>query len=203
MAVPNEVTFRLARRRSSVPRARAVLHAALGDWAADQELADGAELILSELVTNALRVRVPRDRQVGVRITHDEADCMLRLEVSDAGVGEPVVRLPDDSETSGRGLLLVEALAHRWGVQDRVCGIGKTVWAELKMPGVPSASTGREVAAVTVRPGQSVRVRGTWHTVRSVRSEQYAAGDLAMVLVLDDGLALRPHASETLIVREG
>lgn len=202
MAVPNEVTFRLARRRSSVPRARAVLHAVLGDWAADQELADSAELIVSELVTNALRVRVPCDRQIGVRVMRDDADGILRLEVSDAGGGVPAVRLADDGETSGRGLLIVEALAHRWGVQDRLCGIGKTVWAELKMPGARSTPASREVAAVTVRPGQSIRVWGAWHTVRRVRSEQYAAGGLAMVLALDDGPALRLHASETLIVRE-
>ncbi|MFI8994297.1 hypothetical protein [Streptomyces sp. NPDC053542] len=34
------------------------------------------------------------------------------------------------------GLLLVAALAERWGVEERVGGIGKTVWAELKAPGV-------------------------------------------------------------------
>ncbi|MER7936869.1 MULTISPECIES: tetratricopeptide repeat protein [unclassified Streptomyces] len=46
--------------------------------------------------------------------------------------GKPEVRLPSDDETGGRGLLLVQALAHRWGVEERAGGIGKTVWAELK-----------------------------------------------------------------------
>lgn len=202
MAVPNEVTFRLPRRRSSVPRARAVLHVVLGDWAADQEIADNAELVLSELVTNALRVRVPRDRQVGVRIVHSEVDGVLRLEISDAGAGRPEVRAPGDDETSGRGLRLVEALACRWGVREREGGIGKTVWAELKSPDLPPAPAGREVAAVTLRAGQSVRAWGAWHTIRSVRGEQLASGGLAVVLGLDEGPALRLHASSPLTVRD-
>jgi hypothetical protein len=55
----SEVTFRLSRRRSSVPRARALLLAMLGVWEIDQEVVETAELVLSELVTNALRVPVP------------------------------------------------------------------------------------------------------------------------------------------------
>lgn len=68
MAAPNEVTFRLSRCRSSVPRARAVLRAKLGEWRSSQVTAEDGELVLSELVTNALRVPVPGDRMVGVRI---------------------------------------------------------------------------------------------------------------------------------------
>ncbi|GHJ34926.1 ATP-binding protein [Streptomyces sp. TS71-3] len=132
MAATNEVAFRLSRRPTTVPRARALLHAMLGTWQVSQDVSETAELVLSELVTNALRVRVPHDRQVGVRITHSPQDGVLLLEVSDAGTGRPEVRNPGEDETSGRGLLLVEALADRWGVRDRAHGIGKTVWAELK-----------------------------------------------------------------------
>jgi hypothetical protein len=111
------------------------------------------------------------------------------------------VQVPREDETGGRGLLLVEALAHRWGVRDRAGGIGKTVWAELKAPCLALAPAGREVAAVTVRPGQAVRAWGAWHTIRGVRVEQLASGDLTVVLGLDEGSALRVHASEPLIVR--
>jgi hypothetical protein len=95
----NEVTFRLSRCRRSVPRSRAALHAVLGGWGVSQEVLESAELVLSELVTNALRVRVPSDRQVGVRIVRSLADGLLRLEVSDAGsagpkCGRPVTRRP-------------------------------------------------------------------------------------------------------------
>lgn len=144
MAAPNEVTFRLSRSRQSVPRSRAVLHAVLGGWGVSQDVLESAKLVLSELMTNALRVPVPRDRQVGVRIARSLEDGLLRLEVSDAGAGKPEVRVPRDEETCGRGLLLVEALAHRWGVEERAGGIGKTVWAELKAPDI-AAPVGRVV----------------------------------------------------------
>ncbi len=202
MAAPNEVTFRLTRCRLSVPRARALAHAVLGEWHVGQDVLDAAELVLSELVTNALRVRVPSDRQVGVRIARLLEDGLLRLEVSDAGSGRPEVRAPGDDETGGRGLLLVEALAHRWGVDERAGGIGKTVWVELKAPDIMAEPVGREVAAVMVRPGQRVRAWGEWHAVRSVRTEPYAAGGLAIVLGLDEGPALRVHAAEPLTVRD-
>ncbi|WP_326752415.1 ATP-binding protein [Streptomyces hirsutus] len=198
----NEVTFRLSRCRQSVPRSRAALHAVLGGWGVGQEVLDSAELVLSELVTNALRVRVPSDRQVGVRIARSLADGLLRLEVSDAGSGKPEVRSPGDEETGGRGLLLVEVLAHRWGVDERAGGIGKTVWAELKAPDIVAEPVGREVAAVMVRPGQRVRAWGKWHTVRTVRTESYAAGGLAIVLGLDEGPVLRVNAAEPLTVRD-
>ncbi|MFD3648167.1 hypothetical protein ACFWVT_03045 [Streptomyces cyaneofuscatus] len=60
-----------------------------------------------------------------------------------------------------------------------------------------------EIAAATVRPGQSVRVWGAWCTVRSVRSERYASGGLAVVIGLDDGPGLRMDAPEPLLVRDG
>lgn len=199
----NEVTFRLSRSRQSVPRSRAALHAVLGSWGVGQDVLESAELVLSELVTNALRVPVPRDRHVGVRIARSPADGLLRLEVSDAGSGRPEVRAPGDEETGGRGLLLVEALAHRWGVEERAAGIGKTVWATLKAPDIVAEPVVREAAAALVRPGQWVRVWGEWRVVVSVRSEQCDGSDPAVVLGLDEGPALRVQPAEPLAVRQG
>lgn len=157
--------------------------------------------MLSELVTNAVRVSVPGDRQVGVRIECRGRGEFLRLEVSDAGAGRPEVRQPGALDRGGRGLLLVEALAHRWGVDERRAGIGKTVWAELLAPGADFTPESR-IAAVSVRPGQCVRAWGAWRTVRAVRSERFASGGPAVVIVLDDGgPALRLHAAEPLTVR--
>lgn len=202
MATPNEVTFRLSRCHSSVSRARAVLRAKLGEWRAGQAAAADGELVLSELVTNALRVPAPGDRLVGVRIECRGRGELLRLEVSDAGAGRPEVRRPGGLDNGGRGLLLVEALAHRWGVDERRAGIGKTVWAELLAPGIDPAPAEAEIAAVTVRPGQCVRAWGAWHTVRAVRSERYASGGLAVIIVLrDGGPALRLDAAEPLTVQ--
>ncbi|WP_326672460.1 ATP-binding protein [Streptomyces sp. NBC_01257] len=194
------MTFRLSRCRSSVPKARAALRAKLGEWRADQSVPDDGELVLSELVTNAVRVPVPGDRLVGVRIECRGRGEFLRLEVSDAGAGRPEVQRPGELDKGGRGLLLVQTLAHRWGVDERPAGIGKTVWAELLSPGVAPAEA--QIAAVSVRPGQCVRVWGAWHTVRAVRSERYASGGPAVVIVLSDGgPALRLHAAEPLTVR--
>lgn len=104
----------------------------------------------------------------------------------------------------------MEALAYRWGVDERSAGIGKTVWAEVVAPGATPASVDAElvgaeaeIAAATVRPGRSVRVWGAWCTVRSVRSERYASGGLAVVIGLDDGPGLRMDAAEPLLVRDG
>ncbi|MGW8884012.1 ATP-binding protein [Streptomyces sp. NPDC055749] len=204
MATLNEANFRLPRCHGSVPRARTVLRAKLGEWRASHDtLADG-ELVLSELVTNALRVPVPGDRLVGVRVVCREKGARLRLEVSDAGPGRPEVQQPRETDTAGRGLMLVAALAHRWGVDERPAGIGKTVWAELLAPGVAPEPPDLEIAAVTVRPGQCVRAWGAWHMVEAVRSERYASGGLAIVIALDDGgPALRLHAAEPVTVRTG
>ncbi|MFG2408319.1 ATP-binding protein [Streptomyces brevispora] len=203
MSEPCEVKFKSVRCRSSVPRARAVLRARLGEWRAGQKVAESGELVLSELVTNALRVQVPGDRMVGVRIECRGRGELLRLEVSDTGEGRPVVRQPGELDTDGRGLLLVEALAHRWGVDERQAGIGKTVWAELLAPGIVPVPGEADIAAVTLRPGQSVRVWGAWRTVRSVRSERYASGGLFVIVCLDEGPALRLQAGEAVTVRTG
>ncbi|MFE1308044.1 ATP-binding protein [Streptomyces sp. NPDC058755] len=199
----NELTFRLPRSRRSVSRARALLHAVLGEWGAAQDVVDSAELVLSELVTNALRVPVPRGRQMGVRITRSVGEGLLRLAVSDAGGGRPELREPGADETGGRGLLLVDALAHRWGCEERAAGMGKTVFAELKAPDIVAAPAVREVAAVLVVPGQRVRVWGEWRTVLGVRSEPCPTGGTMAVLDLGDGPALRVHATESLAVRAG
>ncbi|RPK85412.1 MULTISPECIES: ATP-binding protein [Streptomyces] len=137
----HEASLRLARRRSSVPRARALLRAKLGEWRAVQAPTDVGELLLSELVTNALRVAVPGDRMIGVRIVCRERGASLRLEVSDAGRGRPRVRWPGELETGGRGLLIVDALAFCWGVKERPAGIGKTIWAEVVTPAVVPVPT--------------------------------------------------------------
>lgn len=95
---------------------------------------DTAAQIVAELANNAvLHGRVlGRDFRLGLRVTEDGT---LRIEVTDArGDRLPAVPrppVPDDAE-SGRGLLLVEALADRWGVEAGPVP-RKTVWAELAL----------------------------------------------------------------------
>lgn len=201
MTALNEAAFRLSRHARSAPRARAAIHAVLADWGAGEDILHTAELVLSELVTNALRAPAPNDRQVGVRIAHSSADGLLRLEVSDAGSGRPEVRRPETDDEHGRGLAVVDALSHRWGVSARAGGIGKTVWSELKAPDLVPAPSTREIAAIAVRPGQHVRVWGTWREVREVRTARHTTGALSIVLGLTEGPPLHLPAAEPVAVR--
>ncbi|PWI45699.1 SpoIIE family protein phosphatase [Streptomyces sp. ICBB 8177] len=89
-------------------------------------LADIAELLVSELVTNALRHAGP-PRQL--RLFRDRT---LTVEVADAGRQIPTLRPIDEDLESGRGMYLVNELAHRWG--SRTTRHGKVVWFELELP---------------------------------------------------------------------
>ncbi|GAA4075260.1 ATP-binding protein [Streptomyces shaanxiensis] len=99
---------------------------------------------------------------MGIRITHSVEDELSRLEVNEAGEGRPDVRSPSKDDAGGHGLLLVDALTYRWGVQAREGGMGKTVWAELKAPDIVAVPIERRTAAVTLHPGDQVKLRGVW-----------------------------------------
>ncbi|MER5949085.1 ATP-binding protein [Streptomyces sp. NPDC001904] len=125
------------RERQSVPAARDFTQAALVAWRKTTR-ADEILLCVSELTTNALLHGVPPGRGFLLRITHDEVEDTVRVEVHDSGTGTPAVPVPQRSATAenGRGLLLVEALADKWGVGER--DPGKEVWCEFG-PGTAQA----------------------------------------------------------------
>jgi anti-sigma regulatory factor (Ser/Thr protein kinase) len=82
---------------------------------------DVATLLASELVTNGiLHARTP----LTVGVTN--GDRRVLVTVADGDPSHPIVRPPDDGRPSGRGLVLVDALAAQWGVD--ASGTGKTVW---------------------------------------------------------------------------
>ncbi|MFH9351953.1 ATP-binding protein [Kitasatospora sp. NPDC017646] len=105
------------------------LRTALSHWGVP-ELSDTAELLSSELVTNALLHTTKGAVFEAVLAT----DSRLRIEVQDGTSRLPGRRRDPEAEyaTSGRGLLLVETLADSWGVQLR--GDGKVTWFELALP---------------------------------------------------------------------
>lgn len=107
-----------------VGRARRSLSEWCSAWGCTDSLED-AQLVLTELVTNALRHAGSRCR---VRARYVSG--VLRLEVTDMGGGNPNLRLPGELEEGGRGLLLVSALSTAWGV-DALDDGRKVVWAEL------------------------------------------------------------------------
>jgi serine phosphatase RsbU (regulator of sigma subunit)/anti-sigma regulatory factor (Ser/Thr protein kinase) len=108
---------------------RAELRDAVRRWGVG-ELADTAELLASELLTNAL-VHTDRDAMLTARL-YDALGGRLRVEVEDESDQWPKRRTPGEQASSGRGLLLVEALADDWGVEPR--GSGKRMWFELTAP---------------------------------------------------------------------
>ncbi|MFJ5231824.1 ATP-binding protein [Kitasatospora sp. NPDC088391] len=108
----------------AVGAVRRRLRDALDHWGVP-ELADTAELLTSELVTNAL-VHTGKDAVLDAVLTGEQR---LRVEVRDRTSSLPGRRNPGEDATNGRGLLLVEALADDWGVQLR--GDGKVTWFEL------------------------------------------------------------------------
>ncbi|MFF4602133.1 ATP-binding protein [Streptomyces sp. NPDC001339] len=126
-------TYRLPGDSRSAGRAREALRCQLRVWGVDGEITFSAELLVSELVTNAVNAQVqePIDAEVGVRFVL--SDGWLRLEVHDMSDELPVIERVEEDAECGRGLVLVDALASCWGV-DRG-DIGKTVWAELVVGG--------------------------------------------------------------------
>ncbi|QNP73109.1 ATP-binding protein [Streptomyces roseirectus] len=137
-AVSQSAAHQYPRTRRSVGRARDDLRRQLTRWRAGGELVDDAELLLSELVTNAVKAKARPDKEVRVEVTLTETE--LRLEVADACEELPVVRHAGEWDEDGRGLILVEALASEWGVGPRE-GVGKVVWAVLKLTGCSTNST--------------------------------------------------------------
>ncbi|WP_432494822.1 SpoIIE family protein phosphatase [Kineococcus auxinigenes] len=109
----------------AVAQARTFLRTALNAWGA-ADLLDEAELVLSELVTNAL---VHTDCATGVLLRYDRGAQRLTISVQDRSTRHPRERHADADALGGRGLGIVEAVADDWGVW--VEGDGKTVWAEL------------------------------------------------------------------------
>ncbi|MFJ4499612.1 SpoIIE family protein phosphatase [Streptomyces sp. NPDC088864] len=106
--------------------ARTIVRQALSDWDM-ADLADDAELVTGELLVNVLL-----HTEGGAVLTLEvlpEPVRRVRLSVQDRSSAWPRRRSPGETATSGRGLLLLDALTARWGIEPR--GEGKAVWCEI------------------------------------------------------------------------
>jgi PAS domain S-box-containing protein len=119
-------TWDLSAEPVAVAGARADVLARLADWNL-HDVAFTVELVVSELVTNAIRYGQP---PVRLRLIREAA---LICEVSDSSSTAPHLRRARTYDEGGRGLLLVAQLAQRWGTRHHP--IGKTIWAEIELPG--------------------------------------------------------------------
>ncbi|MGW1768006.1 SpoIIE family protein phosphatase [Streptomyces sp. NPDC002073] len=125
--------WKMPREARSVGRARELARTKLLEWGLEA-LADTTELLVSELVTNALRYG---EGEIRLRLLLDRT---LVCEVWDAGLVQPRRRRARDTDEGGRGLQLVQLLSTGWG--SRRTPRGKTVWFEQPLPGAASEVAG-------------------------------------------------------------
>ncbi|WP_443045381.1 ATP-binding protein [Streptomyces sp. NBC_00342] len=135
-------------RFTSTPRgarlARRLVSHRLHEWGHPYNTTanDTVTLIAAELAANAVRHgHVPgRDFRLRLTISTDAdvnvGSTTIRIEVSDTRTERtPTLTTPAPDAEAGRGLLLVAALATRWGTTPRTAAPGKTVWAQLVVSG--------------------------------------------------------------------
>ncbi|GAA3851760.1 ATP-binding protein [Streptomyces sedi] len=137
-----EVGFRLPAELRAAGEARRRVRGALASWGVPEETARTVELVVSELVANA--VRHTASATVGARLW-DRGD-VLGVEITDehAGAEGPSRRAAAEEDECGRGLALVDALTLRWGVVAEGPGTGQRVWAEVpRADWEMDAATGR------------------------------------------------------------
>ncbi|MFG2660910.1 ATP-binding protein [Streptomyces sp. NPDC048425] len=106
-------------------QARKYATAQLAAWNLE-DLTFTTELVVSELVTNAVRYS---DGPIGLRLIRDRT---LTCEVSDTSSTAPQLRRADDSDEGGRGLFITGEVTQHWGT--RPTGRGKIIWAEQTLP---------------------------------------------------------------------
>lgn len=122
-------------RAARLARRRAVRWLEERGYPPASDVSCAVALVVGELAANAVQHgRVP-GREFGLRLALDRGAGLLRVEVADAASAKRLpTAVPSSSPEgeSGRGLLLVDALAVRWGSAPRH-PVGKTVWAELSL----------------------------------------------------------------------
>ncbi|MFF9074166.1 ATP-binding protein [Streptomyces sp. NPDC014872] len=154
-AVSGSATCTLPARYEAVSGARRFTRTTLTGWGLDDRFDDVA-LVVSELVTNALRHALPSDiapepQEPPVRLHLMRWSSRLVCAVRDPSQESPIASEAADSAESGRGLFLVESISDSWGwypspflgtegVGAGVMPRGKVVWALFRLSGCPEAA---------------------------------------------------------------
>lgn len=193
-------TLLLPPRTTSPGRARRFVEGSL-EGAELQEAAATAALLVSELVTNAVL-----HAGTGVEVELCVQQGRVRIGVSDGGARErPHTRSQPGMTTVGRGIQLLEELAHGWGTEPRTGG-GKTVWFELcdderPQPAGSVASADGAAASGLTRDGARVDVELVDMPVpaarRALDHHDELLRELALVSLNGGGA---PHLSDRLLV---
>jgi anti-sigma regulatory factor (Ser/Thr protein kinase) len=116
---------------TAVGSARAHTRAILTEWGLADLIPD-AEMLVSELLTNALEAswRLDGRPPIALRLLTDRYRLVVEAWDQDTGSCDLRLQEPRADEDHGRGLMVVDALSHRWGVR-RAGASHKVVWAEL------------------------------------------------------------------------
>jgi anti-sigma regulatory factor (Ser/Thr protein kinase) len=109
--------------RAAAAKARHFVGETMRAWDCDDVIPD-AELLVSELVTNAVL-----HARSASRVTIERQGATLRISVFDTSPTRPRLRNYGPEAVTGRGLLLVDRISDRWGVEQ--VPTGKTVWFEI------------------------------------------------------------------------
>ncbi|MEU9672182.1 SpoIIE family protein phosphatase [Streptomyces parvus] len=125
-------TWDLADEATTPATARVLVRDRLQGWGLDEDTVDATELIVSELVTNAVRYGTPPLR---LRLLLDST---LTCEVHDGSTAAPHLRHARTIDEGGRGLFIVSRLASHWGA--RHGPDGKVLWTEQELPDDPATS---------------------------------------------------------------
>ncbi|MFJ3235136.1 amino acid permease [Streptomyces sp. NPDC086787] len=134
---------------AAVGALRGTVSAQLDAWGLD-ELSFTTELVVSELVTNAIRyVGGP----IQVRLIRDRT---LICEVSDTGHTTPNLRHAASDDEGGRGLFIIAGMTHLWGT--RYTSTGKIIWTEQTLPGEAGATEGAAEGAEQTAESPGARV---------------------------------------------
>jgi anti-sigma regulatory factor (Ser/Thr protein kinase) len=134
---PQQTHLELAAYPSAVPCARGHVRAVATEWGL-AHLADTAELLASEMVTNAVQasgsLRTADTPIVRIIVATDRESLVIR--VWDGSKEMPVRRQAWPSDQSGRGLMIIDALSTDWGACREADG--KIVWAKIAKTALPS-----------------------------------------------------------------
>lgn len=128
---PRSDSLELGALVGAVPSARLHARHVLREWGLEQ-ISDSAELVVSELVTNAVQATLHAGIDDPVRLSLLADDVSVLVVVSDAIPDPPRPRRPDTAEEKGRGLIVVEHLSDWWDWKP--AGGGKLVRALVGAP---------------------------------------------------------------------
>jgi anti-sigma regulatory factor (Ser/Thr protein kinase) len=127
----------------AVPCARLHARQVLWEWGL-RSLGENAELLVTELVTNAVKASRAMTQAFPVRLWLASDSAQVLILVSDASPQPPVRIDTSDEAENGRGLMLVEAISEQWGWYFREDKHGKVVWATVRLSAQGISYPGRQ-----------------------------------------------------------